>query len=610
MMQPNNRADGTAECHSPTTSAVEELGKALAALQASTSEMTKQKKQLEQLNGWFEVALNNMARGLSMFDRDQRLIVCNNIYREIYQLPEHLTQPGTPLADIIRCHFKHETGRETPRDLEDQRSWIESHVARLAKGKSFSHTQYLSGGRTILVTNQPLPDGGWVDLQEDITERRQSEKKIDWLARHDTLTEIPNRFHFQEQLEKALQCLAPGTGLAMHWIDLDRFKEVNDTLGHPVGDALLKNVGRRLQEVIRRPDFVGRLGGDEFAIVQTSVTGSKEAISFAERILCAIGETQTVLGHPIDVGASVGIALAPEHGRTADELLKKADLALYHVKSLGRGNYSLYQTEYGDKIEARHRLEADLKHALTRGQLELHYQPIVDVRTREVTAFEALMRWRHPQQGLIAPADFIPLAEETGLIVEFGAWALRQACADAATWPNDVRVSVNLSALQFDGSELDQVVVEALARAGLPAKRLELEITETVLLRDDTRTLLMLHKLRDLGVRISLDDFGTAFASLSYLRSFPFDKIKIDRSFVRELPQRGAGAAIIEAVAALARKLDISSLAEGIETLDHLNTVSDAGCDEVQGFYFSRPVPAAEITRVLSQCQPKLEEVA
>ena len=558
------------------------------------------KEQLARVNQWFEVALNNMARGLSMFDAEQRLIVCNKLYREIYDLPEELTRPGTPLADIVRYHVFRETGRGNPEDIEVQRRWIAQHVAELARGKSFTHTQHLKGGRTILVTNQPLSDGSWVDLQEDITERRQAEEKIAWLARHDALTEIPNRFHFHEQLEASLQRLGPGEGLAVHWIDLDHFKDVNDDFGHPVGDALLKSFGARLHASVRRPDFVGRLGGDEFAIVQSGVISNDQAIAFAERMLRTLSETHHLMGHTVAIRASIGIALAPQQGNSADELLKHADLALYHAKSLGRGTYVLFDPDYSYEKQSRRRLEADLRVALQERQLELFYQPIRDAKSHAVKSCEALMRWHHPQHGIVPPSEFIPLAEETGLIVAIGDWALRQACKDASTWPENVGVTVNLSAAQFFSGDLYKAVETALCLSGVAPNRLELEITKLVLLRDDASTIATLYRLRSKGVRIALDDFGTAFASLSYLRSFPFDTIKIDRSFIRDLPERTDCAAIIEAVASLARKLDMRSVAEGIETSAQLAAVTNSGCDEVQGYFFNRPVPASEIKKILA----------
>ncbi len=574
---------------------------ALLAHAASLHTAGSDKEQLARLNRWLEVALNNMARGLSMFDTEQRLILCNDIYRRIYHLPEELTRPGTPLAEIVRYHVQQETGRDDAETRKAQRRWITQHVAKLARGETFSHKQHLSGGRTILVTNQPLSDGSWVDLQEDITERVQAEAKIAWLARHDALTEVPNRFHFHEQLNEALQSLAPGEGLAVHWIDLDHFKEINDDLGHPVGDALLKSIGARLRANIRRPDFVGRLGGDEFAIVQSGVTCPEQATTFAERLLRVFGEAHSLIGHQVKIGASIGVALAPQHAMLAEELMKNADMALYHAKSTGRGTIALFDPLYGYEMQSRRRLEADLRLALQKQQLVLYYQPILDAKSQQVTCCEALIRWQHPQHGLIPPSDFIPLAEEAGLIVAIGEWALRTACQEAVTWPAEIGVTVNLSASQFAGCDLCKTVDAALSLSGLAPQRLELEITESVLLSDDPATVRTLHKLRDRGVRIALDDFGTAFASLSYLRSFPFDTIKIDRSFVRDLPQQSDCTAIIEAVAGLARRLNMRSVVEGIETSQQLAIVNKIGCDELQGYYFNRPVPGSELAKLLKR---------
>jgi diguanylate cyclase (GGDEF)-like protein len=587
---------------------VTDLARALGALKENTDEAGAHKREIDQLNGWFEIALDNMARGLSMFDAEQRLIVCNRMYREIFDLPERLTRPGTPLADIVRYHVHRETGSDTPQDVEKERNWIEYHVAELARGKSFSDTRHLKSGRIILVTNQPMPQGGWVDLQEDITEKCQAEQKITWLARHDTLTEIANRYHFRETLDNWLQELQPGEGFALHWIDLDHFKAVNDTLGHPAGDALLKSVAKRLRGILRGPDVVARLGGDEFAIIQSGVTTDTQAAKLAKRVLRAIGEPHHVLGRKVSVGASIGIVLAPSQGGDADELLKNADLALYRAKASGRGNYAFFQSELDQTMAQQWSLEADLRSAIAERQLELYYQPIVELQKNEVAGFEALMRWHHPLLGMVPPSTFIPLAEQTGLIVEMGAWALKQACQEATTWPAQIKVTVNLSSVQFEQGDLYKDVKDALRFSGLSPDRLELEITESVLLRDDANTHKLLHKLRSLGVKFALDDFGTAYASLSYLRSFPFDKIKIDRTFIADLdnPKRKDCIAIIHAVAGLAKQMQMSTVAEGVETLDQLDTVTLAGCEEVQGFYFSKPVPANEIKAVITGCRATL----
>ena len=592
-------------CSSDEGLPVTDLARALRTLKENTDEAVAHKKEIDQLSGWFEIALHNMARGLSMFDAEQRLIVCNRMYREIFDLPEHLTRRGTPLAEIVRYHVNRETGSERPEDLESERKWIEYHVAELARGKTFSDTRHLKSGRIILVTNQPMPEGGWVDLQEDITEKCQAEQKITWLARHDTLTEIANRFHFRETLDSWFQQLQPDAGFALHWVDLDHFKQVNDTQGHPAGDALLKSVAKRLRGILRGPDVVARLGGDEFAIIQSGVSSEAQAAKLAKRVLRAIGEPHHVLGRKVSVGASIGIALAPSQGRDADELLKNADLALYRAKASGRGAYIFFQPEQDQKMGERRSLEGDLRAAIDERQLELYYQPIVELARKEVMGFEALMRWHHPQLGMVSPGDFIPLAEETGLIVEMGAWALKQACQEAAGWPEHIKVTVNLSSIQFEQGDLYKDVKDALAFSELSPSRFELEITESLLLRDDAKTHQLLHKLRSLGVKIALDDFGTAYASLSYLRSFPFDKIKIDRTFIADLdmPNRKDCVAIIHAVAALTKQMQMSTVAEGVETLDQLKIVTIAGCEEVQGFYFSRPVPAGEVKAVLARCR-------
>ena len=333
---------------------VAELAGALTALRANTAELLQRKKQLQQLNRWFDIALNNMARGLSMFDANQRLIVCNKLYREFYDLPQRLTRPGTPLAKIVRYHAKLETGRDNPEEIERQCEWIHRHVAKLAQGETFAYTQQLKSGRIVQVTNQPLPGGGWVDIQEDVTERRKAEQKITWLARHDPLTETANRMYFREELAHALRHLQPGTGFAVHWIDLDRFKEINDRLGHPAGDALLKSIAKRLLKTVRGHDLVARLGGDEFAVIQAGATTQAEAEELTKRLLSAISIPHDVLGHEITIGASIGVVLAPEHGASAEDLMKNVDLALYKAKSAGRGTYAFFEPGY-DYTGGEHR---------------------------------------------------------------------------------------------------------------------------------------------------------------------------------------------------------------------------------------------------------------
>ncbi|SFV32545.1 EAL domain-containing protein [Hyphomicrobium facile] len=558
------------------------------------------KKQVEKPSGLFARALNTMVRGLSMFDNQQRLVVCNNLYRELYDLPDAVTEQGTPFADIVAYIVSKEDG-QTAKEVRDiQHRWINDHLAALSEGKSFSAMRHLKSGRIIVVTSQPLLDGGWIDIHEDITEERQAEKKIEWLAQHDTLTELYNRSYFHEQLQGAL---ASGSELAVLWIDLDGFKSVNDTFGQPVGDALLKSVARRLIRVVRKTDVLARLGGDEFALIRFGAATHEQLERLAQRLLATISTEHRLLGRKVYITGSLSVVHAPEHGRTCDTIMKNADLALHSAKTSGRGSYAFYDPERDYESGRVKRLDADLKLALKKKQFELHYQPIVDIRANRVNGFEALIRWRHPERGMISPGDFIPFAEASGWIVEIGNWALTRACKDAAAWPAEIKVAVNLSSVQFEKGDLYGAVTGALSASGLPAGRLELEITESVLLRDHPKTHDLLHRLRALGIKILLDDFGTAYGALSYLRSFPFDKLKIDRSFVRDFgtPNERDCAAIVQSIAELAKRLHMTTVAEGVETADQLAMVANAGCEEVQGFYFSKPVPVGEIAATVSR---------
>lgn len=568
--------------------------------------LLEQKKKLEQLNGWFDIALNNMVRGLSMFDADQRLIVCNSSYREMYDLPEELTRPGTPLSDIVRFHVKRETGRDGEQEIARLDKWLAEHIAKLAAGQSFSHVQNLRDGRKFLVTYQPLADGGWVDIQEDVTEKRRSEERIEWLARHDVLTGVANRFHFREVFENALKETRGGASLALHWLDLDRFKKVNDTLGHPVGDALLKAVAARLRKSVRKTDFLARLGGDEFAIIQAGARRPDQCERLAKRVLHDISKPYSVLGHSISINASIGIVRAPENGEAADDLLKNADVALYSVKQSGRRGYAMFRPncECGAGLGAR--LEREIQTALANEQLELHYQPVLNLRSQHVACCEALIRWRHPRRGLLSPADFLAVAESTGAIVDIGSWVLGQACREAKRWGDSVKVAVNLSALQIAAGDLPSIVQKALKDAQLKPLRLKLEVGEALLNHQESAMRKTLDGLRRLGIGIALDDFGRANGSLSLLQSYPFDEIKIDRALVKDLPLRADSAAIVKAVATLAQTLGIRSVAEGVETLDELTMVARAGCNKVQGYYISRPVPADELSAVLSECPQKV----
>jgi diguanylate cyclase (GGDEF)-like protein len=443
--------------------------------------------------------------------------------------------------------------------------------------------------------------GGWVATHEDITERRRAEAKISHMARHDELTGLPNRRWLFEQIESRLAHLQRDQGFAVLCIDLDRFKTVNEALGRVACDKCLQEVAARLLACRSDGDAVARIGGDEFAIIIGDVTKATAVTTFAARVVETVSAPLDLDGHQVVVGASIGIALAPTDASDANQLLKSGDMALSRAKADGRGTYRFFEPKMDALMQARRMLMLDLRKALVDGELELYYQPLVNLATAEISGFEALLRWNHPARGLVSPLEFISLAEETMLIVPMGEWVIRQACREAARWPNHIRVAVNVSPVQFAKSNLAEVVTSALAWAGLPAARLELEITESVLLLDSDATLATLHQLRKMGVRISMDDFGTGYSSLSYLRSFPFDKIKIDRSFVHDAPSNEDSKAIIRAVIGLGASLAMTTTGEGVETREELDYLKREGCVEAQGYLFSEPRPAAEVYKMLAR---------
>jgi diguanylate cyclase (GGDEF)-like protein len=421
------------------------------------------------------------------------------------------------------------------------------------------------------------------------------------MARHDALTDLPNRLLLRERLGEALAHVERGQRLAVLCLDLDQFKNVNDTLGHPTGDELLRVVAGRLRGCVREGDTISRVGGDEFSIIQTNIADATDAQRLARRIAEAVSAPYDIHGHMVIVNTSIGIALAPADGVDANDLLKNADMALYGAKADGRGVYRFFEPRMDARMKARRTLELALRKALELGQFELYYQPVVTLHEEDVHSCEALIRWHHPERGMVSPVEFIPVAEEIGLIVSLGEWVIRQACADAAQWPDDICVAVNLSPTQLSSTNLLPTVLNALASSRLPAHRLELEITEAVLMQNTEVTIRTLHQLRSLGVRISMDDFGTGYSSLSYLRSFPFDKIKIDRCFINGLDDTSESAAIIQAVAGLAESLNMTTTAEGVETRQQLDRVRALGCTHVQGFFYSPPVTAHELAKMLGK---------
>ena len=546
-----------------------------------------------------DTALGNMSQGLCMFDADGRILLFNQRYVEL------MDRTGVPLQGRLLIDVLREVKAVGEWD-GDPDEFFASVVEDAKAGRTVTKT-IGRNGRSLRVVDQPMKGGGWVATFEDITEWQAAQEQISHMARHDALTNLPNRTLFREQLEKALRLAKRSDQLAVLCLDLDHFKDINDSLGHPVGDALLKEVARRLGDCITEHDTVARLGGDEFAIVQFCSDCDPSAVaSLASHVVEQVSAPYDIAGHQLVIGVSIGISLAPEDGKNPDELLKKADLALYRAKEDGRGTYRFFETGMDARAQARRLLEIDLRAALRRDEFEVYYQPIRDVAKDVVVSFEALARWNHSLRGMISPANFIPLAEETGLIVPIGEWVLRQACMDAAQWSRDVGVAVNLSPVQFKNPNLVLTVKEALKASGLPAHRLELEITESVLLQNSEATLAVLHELRGFGVRISLDDFGTGYSSLSYLRSFPFDKIKIDRSFVSELATRDDSMAIVRAVTGLGKSLGIVTTAEGVETDAQFDILRQEGCTQAQGYLFSRPRPAAEVENMLIQPRQRL----
>jgi diguanylate cyclase (GGDEF)-like protein len=541
-----------------------------------------------------DAALNNMSQGLVMFDATWKLVVCNNRYIEMYGLSRDIVKPGCTLRELL----KHRAGRGQLRHDPDQYG-VEL-LTKLTSRKTANLVVGTTDGREISIASRPMPNGGWVITHEDITERRKAEAKISHMALHDALTNLPNRLFFHEQMENRLAHLPRDQKFAILCLDLDRFKSVNDTLGHPYGDKLLRQVAERMRGCLREGDSIARLGGDEFAILQ-GLKQPDDATVLAARLIEAASAPFEFDGHQAVIGVSIGIAIAPTDAADADQLLKSADMALYRAKAEGRGTYHFFASEMDALMQARRALELDLRKALADGEFELYYQPLVNLKKQEISGFEALIRWNHPERGLVAPLEFIPLAEETGLIVPIGEWVLRQACGEAVKWPEHITIAVNLSPAQFKMRNLYQMVTSSLEQSGLAARRLELEITESVLLVNSESTLEILHQLRNLGVRISMDDFGTGYSSLSYLRSFPFDKIKIDRSFVHNLASNRDSMAIIRAVTGLSSSLGMTTTGEGVETQEELEYLKREGCTEAQGYFFSKPKPAREVLNMISK---------
>jgi diguanylate cyclase (GGDEF)-like protein len=559
------------------------------------TELKQREKEISLENVKLDAALQNMSQGLVMFDKDGRLIVCNQKYAEIYGVPTDLIKPGIYHKQILEHRIA--SGIIAPSNATQ---YLNDRLEKAKVHRASDAVVELCDGRTILLAQRPLVNGGWVTTHEDITARRQAEAQIAHMAHHDPLTDLPNRVRLRERLEEALHHVRRGDQLAVLYLDLDHFKSVNDTLGHSVGDALLKTVARRLLGCVRDTDTVARLGGDEFAVIQTALQQPTDAAKLATRIREELQQPYDLEDHQVPADVSIGISIAPSDSLDPDQLLKNADMALYRAKSDGRGTFRFFEPEMDECVKARRTLELDLRKAIVNGEFELYYQPLVNLEQKEISCCETLLRWHHTARGMVPPADFIPLAEETGLINQIGEWVLRRACKEAATWPGHIAVAVNLSPVQFKNQSLALLVASALADASLPAHRLELEITEAVLLQSNEATLTTLRQIQQLGVRVAMDDFGTGYSSLSYLRSFPFDKIKIDRSFIKDIADKEDSSAIVQAVTELADRLHMATTAEGVETVEQLEKIQALGCTEMQGYLFSRPLPAQDIIRLFA----------
>jgi diguanylate cyclase (GGDEF)-like protein len=595
------RTDITAlkEALSDLAIANERAREAVAEVQLQNVALTERDFALRLQNMLFTAALNNMSQGLLMVDSDRRLIVCNNRFLDIFRITAGHPSPGTTTAALF--HSIEIGGGLSPFAVQK----IYREQEDLAASQRSGVFVAIDDDRIALAVSQcPLSDGGWVATYEDVTEQQRNEGRIRFMAHHDTLTQLPNRVLFHNSMDDVLCDLSKDERrLALLYLDLDKFKYVNDTLGHPAGDALLEAFARRLKTCVRDYDIVARLGGDEFAILYLSTELPVAAIGLAERLIDTLSAPYQLGQRRVEVGVSIGIAITTGVDTDGDTLLKNADMALYQAKAMGRGTYCVFEADMEARLHARLTSEADLRVALEREQFEIYYQPIVDLRGDRLCGFEALLRWNHPTRGLVLPGQFIPLAEELGIIKSIGAWLFRQACSDAVRSLGDVKIAVNLSPIQLEDDGIIEIVSSALSTSGLDPTLLEIEITESALLKNSEMTIALLVRLHRLGLSIALDDFGTGYSSLSYLRSFPFDKIKIDRLFISEMATRDDCAAIVSSIVSLAAKLGMTTTAEGVETKEQLELVRNVGCSSAQGYLFGRPQPICKVLDAMAVWQ-------
>jgi len=558
---------------------------------------TKARQKAEQL----QLTLENMSQGIMLVTKDLQIPIINSRCGELLGLPAEFIAHPPRFDELVEFQARHGSPHECrPSDTAAPEHGPED------SGKFTISERTMVNGTVVEVRSGHLPDGSFVQTFTDVTKRREAEARVTRLASEDPLTGLPNRRLFRSTLDRmcgwdssAPDGAQPAAEFAVFFLDLDRFKVVNDTLGHRIGDLLLLEVAARLKGVLQPADMLARLGGDEFAIIVTSAKSRRMLEALASRLIDAVAQSYEIDGHRIRSSISIGIAVGPRDGANAEDLLMAADLALYAVKASARGTFQFYQQSMNEGINDRRQVEMDLREALEKDELELHYQPVLDLRSNTITGFEALARWRHPIKGMVPPAVFIPVAEDTGLIIALGTWALRQACRTAAIWPHHLKVAVNLSPVQFSGPDLYNTVKSALAETGLAPQRLELEITERLFMEDSAKTLSTLHRLKQLGVRIAMDDFGTGYSSLSYLRSFPYDMIKVDRAFVSDLAAGTEHVVIVQAVVSIARALGMTTTAEGVETEAQKEYLAALGCDQAQGYLFGAPVPVELVPRII-----------
>jgi diguanylate cyclase (GGDEF)-like protein/PAS domain S-box-containing protein len=550
-------------------------------------------EQLRSSNLQLHTALNNMGQGLCMFDSEGRLVLCNDCYIQMHHFSKDSVKPGCTVRELLGLSKANGTL------LADADEYLANLRTKIAEGKTFSTIKETGDGRVIVVVNHPMEGGGWVAIFEDITERKRIEAEIAHVVHHDALTGLPNRLAFKERLAEMLERAAShGERLAVLCIDLDRFTEVNEMFGHSLGDKVLREVSRRLHASADGA-FLARVGDDQFALIATCVQpGTTEGL--AERLITAAAEEIAIEDVRLRISLTIGVALFPADGRNAETLSRNADAALYRAKAQARGSIRFFQVEMDEQLRNRRALQHDLRSAIARGELVLHYQPQASI-AGVVVGFEALVRWNHVTRGLLSSAAFIPLAEESGLIVPIGEWILREACREAASWPPPLRIAINLSPSQFRYGDLAGLVHAVLLETGFPAGRLELEITEGVLIGDFPRAVSILRRLKAMGVRIAMDDFGSGYSSLSYLQSLPFDKIKIDQAFIANLDRDPRSVKIVRAVIGLGRSLDLSVAAEGVETESQLAIVRQQGCDEVQGYLIGRPLPIENYAELIGR---------